>query len=814
MQNIKFKEFFKNATGYEPYPYQEDLANRKDIPEIINIPTGAGKTESAIIALYLWRIFNNIDESVDTPKRLIYCLPMRVLVEQVLKRVEKWVKNLQMKSKIDVVTLVGGSVNRDYRLCPEKNTIIIGTQDMLLSRALNRGYSMSPFQWPVEFALLNNDCMWIMDEIQLMHNGLATSIQLEQFREKFGTFGYHKTVWMSATINKQWFETTINSKSKSYELFELTKKDSEHKLLSKRNTAKKILKELELPNHKDEYTKDDATAILEKCDKNHISLIIVNTVKRAQSLFKELEKLGETEMILIHSRFRQKERQELNKKIQEISNKEFKEKRIIISTQVVEAGVDISSSVMITEMSPWPSMIQRFGRCNRKGEDDDATVYFIRLGEKQYIPYEPKDMQESEKKIDEIKNKSISPIDIPKIEQKIIHEAVIRESDMIGLFDTGSDLSGGYTDVSRFVRSLDETYDVGVIWRQFDENKPLLLKVRTEEICSVPISGIKEFIKRKKIVWNYNIVDGKWDKTRNPQPGKVYLIHTDSGGYSEKIGWDLEQKESVKTVEIISTNIKNETSDKSNVTEDEESHDSDYLSYNKDWITLNDHTFHVIEKTKVIINEIKYLTNFKDILKQVAKYHDMGKAHVVFQEAMLKNTGNEISRNELWAKRGGHANYNRKYFRHELASALMFLKLRPKHDGKDLIAYLIASHHGRIRLSIRSLPRKKTVDQNSTENYILGIPLDKTESVKVFLSDKYAKSEHSKEKPILQEKNIDDTVEINASITKIGQNDGMESWLQITLGLLEKYGPFQLAYLEAIIRAGDVRASQDEGKQK
>ena len=47
-------------------------------------------------------------------------------------------------------------------------TVIVGTQDQLLSRALNRGYSMSRFRWPVHFGLLDNDCLWVMDEIQLM----------------------------------------------------------------------------------------------------------------------------------------------------------------------------------------------------------------------------------------------------------------------------------------------------------------------------------------------------------------------------------------------------------------------------------------------------------------------------------------------------------------------------------------------------------------------------------------------------------------------------------------------------------------------
>ena len=60
--------------------------------------------------------------------------------------------------------------------------ILIGTQDMLLSRALNRGYAAGRARWPLEFGLLNNDCLWAFDEIQLMDTGLATSLQLDAWR--------------------------------------------------------------------------------------------------------------------------------------------------------------------------------------------------------------------------------------------------------------------------------------------------------------------------------------------------------------------------------------------------------------------------------------------------------------------------------------------------------------------------------------------------------------------------------------------------------------------------------------------------------
>lgn len=55
--------------------------------------------------------------------------------------------------------------------------MLIGTQDMLLSRLLNRGYGMTRYRWPMQLGLLGNDCLWVMDEVQLMGTGLATTVQ-------------------------------------------------------------------------------------------------------------------------------------------------------------------------------------------------------------------------------------------------------------------------------------------------------------------------------------------------------------------------------------------------------------------------------------------------------------------------------------------------------------------------------------------------------------------------------------------------------------------------------------------------------------
>ena len=97
---------------------------------------------------------------------------MRTLVEQTERAVHTWRDNLHLNAEaLGISVLLGGAIDDAWEEHPDRNAILIGTQDQLLSRALMRGYAMSRYRWPVHFALIHNDCTWVMDEVQLMGVG-------------------------------------------------------------------------------------------------------------------------------------------------------------------------------------------------------------------------------------------------------------------------------------------------------------------------------------------------------------------------------------------------------------------------------------------------------------------------------------------------------------------------------------------------------------------------------------------------------------------------------------------------------------------
>lgn len=109
---------------------------------------------------------------------------------------------------------------------------------------------------------------------------------------------------------------------------------------------------------------------------NNKILIVCNQVKRAQTVYKEIsEQYPEVDMMLIHSRFKRSDRAELEDKLKNIFNNMVDKPCIVVSTQVVEVSLDISFDVMITECAPIDSLIQRFGRINRKRNQETIGHY-------------------------------------------------------------------------------------------------------------------------------------------------------------------------------------------------------------------------------------------------------------------------------------------------------------------------------------------------------------------------------------------------------------------------------------------------------
>lgn len=792
-----FLDLFQQAMGGErtvsPYPYQTKFATQATFPHLLRVPTSAGKTATAVLGwLYRWQTLPQV-----TPRRLVYCLPMRVLVEQSEREVRRWIDNLKLD--IPVHLLMGGVETDEWFLHLEKPAVLIGTQDMLLSRALNRGYAASRFHWPIDFGLLNNDCLWVFDEPQLMGSGVSTSAQLAGLRRSLETFGNCPSVWMSATLEPGWLETIDFRGKFSAEPLELSDDDYDpNRPLFQRMTAEKSLAPLEASSSKD--MKNIAKAILGSGERtglhqpNTQTLVVVNTVERAKAVYDELLKLRKKSvtpnLLLVHSRFRPAERRQLSEWLQQPGGD-----RILVATQVVEAGVDISARTLVTELAPWSSLVQRMGRCNRAGHDGPGQVFWIDLEEKLSPPYSPADLSFARDQLEKLDGQSVSPRDLDRFKAKenitlpFDHKHVLRRRDLLDLFDTAPDLSGNDIDIQRFVRGDDPEIDVQVFWRDLGNSAPSRDEPAShrDELCNVPVGQVREFLesraeKKRGVGYVWDHLDEQWARLdpRQVRPGLTILLPSLIGGYDWNSeaqsgkGWDGGGEESVAVLP--------------HGEELEESAGSDpNSSLVGPPLTIAQHTANVCRELAGLVKALDIGDGWRAHLTKAARWHDLGKAHWAFQQGM-RDANPSLAADQLWAKSGVRASlrHGRRHFRHELASALAALQ----QNLPFAVAYLIAGHHGRARLALRALPDEDEPASPDTP-FALGIHHGDT----------------------LPEVNLDGETcpGVTLDLTPM-QLGGEHSWTARALNLLAAHGPFRLAYLESLLRIADVRASKKESQ--
>lgn len=96
------------------------------------------------------------------------------------------------------------------------------------------------------------------------------------------------------------------------------------------------------------------------------ALVIFNTVEDAISFYRRIQYPNK---ILLHSRFTLKDKKDRIEQLKKLAEKPG-EKFVLVSTQAVEAGVDISSDFIITELAPGSSLVQRFGRFLRRENEN------------------------------------------------------------------------------------------------------------------------------------------------------------------------------------------------------------------------------------------------------------------------------------------------------------------------------------------------------------------------------------------------------------------------------------------------------------
>ncbi|MBL4931894.1 CRISPR-associated helicase Cas3' [Clostridium paridis] len=315
---------------------QEYMIKNKDKNVVVVAQTGMGKTEAGL----LW-IGDN---------KGFFTLPLKTAINSIYDRVVELIK----ENKEDRVGLLHSDTFSQY--------IINASENIDVSDYYNRTKQMS---LPLTICTLDQifDFVYkyrgfepkiatlayskvVIDEIQMYSPDLLAYliIGLSYINKVGGKFAI-----LTATLPK----FIINLLEEEGIEFELSEKAFINKDLNNRHSLKVIDEEIDIDKIVELY-------------KNNKVLVICNTVHMAQEVYSELMNRNVERVNLLHSRFIKKHRKEKEDKILSLGSYENKDYGIWISTQVVEASLDIDFDILITELSDVNGLFQRLGRCYRK----------------------------------------------------------------------------------------------------------------------------------------------------------------------------------------------------------------------------------------------------------------------------------------------------------------------------------------------------------------------------------------------------------------------------------------------------------------
>lgn len=359
---------------------------------VIEAPTGYGKsTISAAIALY----------SIAKEFKSIIAFPLRTLLEDQFQKFlklgiaeevigKRYMHNPDSRYLIKPITLttVDTLALNLFGIAPED------IEKVMAEKSLGH-YFFSMFS--VLFSNL------VLDEVHLLADStksLSFLASLIKIAEGFD----QKVILMSATLPEA-LKAKLREVSKSIEFISFERRYDPKFYDGRLKKRYKI--ELKQLSEDKKFEK-----ILEWIKENREFsrvLVIFNTVAEAIEFYEKLRAEG-YEALLIHSRFTEKDREE---KIREL--RRINEDYIIVSTQVIEAGVDLSSNLLITDIAPASSLIQRFGRFLRYDEREGKIfVWFEEMNGDIYKVY-AKDLVE--KTIDWLeKNSNSINVHLPFVE--------------------------------------------------------------------------------------------------------------------------------------------------------------------------------------------------------------------------------------------------------------------------------------------------------------------------------------------------------------------------------------------------------------
>jgi len=455
----------------------------------INVPTGGGKTLTGLnVAL-------KILENDNDMKKIIYALPFTSIVEQTYEVISDVVK-YNRADPMDYITkhhhLAEAEIKNNEDSYTEETAqflienwdkpILVTTFWQFFNTLISNKNRLTR-----KFHNLANSII-ILDEIQTMPMEYWDVIS--KMLEKMATVLNSKIIVMTATLPLIFSEETISPLIDKNKIKEYYGKVSRYEI--------KYIHDMQ-PITIDDLFGIAIDKIIAESEKDF--LFVFNTIQSSLDFYKKLKSVSKSNLIYLSGNIIPKDRLERIEKI-----KHSPGRKIVVSTQLVEAGVDIDLDIVFRDFAPFDSIIQTAGRCNRNGKDETGKIYlFTLLDEKNskkycnyiYKPLSLKITDELLKEAGSIKEHNL--LDVLKI---YYIKTKKEKSNNISRKIISDIAELNYDSISKEFELIEKAPNILVFVEKDDEASKILNQFR-ELLESNKIDRRNKFFKIKKSFYNY-----------------------------------------------------------------------------------------------------------------------------------------------------------------------------------------------------------------------------------------------------------------------------------------------------------------------
>lgn len=602
-----FTEFYRALHQRDPFPWQRALAERvgaRGWPDTVDVPTGLGKTTTMTVGVWELARQTHAGGIRTMPLRVVHIVDRTTLVDQThadLLTLHAALHDALAADADDPVAVVartlaeafgtplvighahGADHDDGWIHAATEPTVVTVTAHQAVSRILFRGFGVSPGMSAVHAGLLGVDSLLLVDEPHLSTAALSTLRSATRLQAQACALPVpqSRVVDMGATVP-----------GGQGEVFRISQDDYNHPVAGARLAGRKTLEVVTTETAGDKVMEKAlvtaAKAELQARTEQTVA-VVCNTVAAARSVYAELTAKITSDALLVTSRVRAHERATMNAQLAQPALP-----RLIVATQTIEAGIDLSVPVMITEVSDWASLIQRIGRVNRYGTSPGRVILIsppageARSATKSIYGTAAEALAALVKQLPE--NTDVSAIGLQNLRQE--HPDLVESActphppaptltaEMLPTLAHTNPRPAADVDVQRFITGVPErarVEDVNVAWRSIcnptvlDEQAP-----SPEELVAVPLAAVNYLLQRRlrpdtkkstapamddadssadpgNAQWSDSTgrvvvhTAGRW-QTANSQddliPGSRIVIHTELGGH-DTTGWNPDSTEPV-----------------------------------------------------------------------------------------------------------------------------------------------------------------------------------------------------------------------------------------------------------------------------